>query len=67
MDEASVEAEIANLKANLLQVQRDVSDHAQRFETLQTPFWKRLLFWLDGWPWHDLNASARHWRPWHGH
>jgi hypothetical protein len=40
-------------------------DHAQRFDTLQTPFWKRLWFWIDGWPWHDLNGTQHH-RPWHG-
>lgn len=41
-----------------------LSDHAQRFDTLQTPWWKRLWFWVDGWPWYDLNGiQAR--RPWH--
>lgn len=39
-------------------------DHAQRFDTLQTPFWKRVWFWIDGWPWHDLNGTQRS-RPWH--
>lgn len=51
--------------ARLNYLEHTVSDHAQRFDTLQTPFWKRVLFWLDGWPWHDLNAERRHWRPWH--
>lgn len=50
----------------LRSLERTVSDHAQRFDTLQTPWWKRLAFWLDGWPWHDLNAPRRAWRPWHG-
>lgn len=41
-------------------------DHEQRFDTLQTPWWKRLWFRLDGWPGqNDLNAPARSWRPWH--
>lgn len=44
---------------------RLLTDHAKRFDTLQTPWWKRLIFWLDGWPWHDLNARQRRWRPWH--
>lgn len=41
-----------------------VSDHAQRFDTLQTPWWKRLWFKVDGWPWYDLNGT-RGSRPWH--
>jgi len=41
-----------------------VSDHAQRFDTLQTPFWKRIWFWINGWPWHDLNGMQSA-RPWH--
>jgi len=51
--------------ARVRELERTVSDHEQRFDTLQTPFWKRVLFWLDGWPWHDLNAERRAWRPWH--
>jgi len=43
-----------------------VSDHAQRFDTLQTPLWKRMWFRIDGWPGQrDLNATGRRWRPWH--
>jgi hypothetical protein len=42
-----------------------VSDMDQRFDTLQTRLWKRLLFRLDGWPGqNDLNAEAPAWRPW---
>ena len=41
-----------------------VSDFEQRFDTLQTPFWKRVIFWIDGWPWHDLNGTQNK-RPWH--
>lgn len=61
----SVDAEIESLWNNIQQLHDAVNDHAQRFDTLQTPFWKRLLFLLDGWPWYDLNAPKRHWRPWH--
>jgi hypothetical protein len=39
-------------------------DHAQRFDTLQTPWWKRVWFWIDGWPWYDLNGTQKK-RPWH--
>lgn len=45
-------------------LEKIVTDHAQRFDTLQTPFWKRAWFLIDGWPWHDLNGEQRR-RPWH--
>lgn len=45
-------------------LERLVRDHAQRFDTLQTPWWKRVWFWIDGWPWHDLNGVQTR-RPWH--
>ena len=44
-------------------LERLVSDHEQRFDTLQTPFWKRMWFWVQGWPWHDLNGEKKR-RPW---
>lgn len=48
------------------ELERIVSDHAQRFDTLQTPLWKRAWFRIDGWPGQrDLNAGGRRWRPWH--
>lgn len=38
--------------------------HDDRFDTLNTPLWKRVLFRLDGWgPWHTLRDAPR-WRPW---
>jgi hypothetical protein len=40
-----------------------VRDHEQRFDTLQTPWWKRARFWLQGWPWYDLNGTRSR-RPW---
>jgi len=42
-----------------------VSDHSQRFDTLQTPWWKRIWFWIDGWPWYNLNGTQKR-RPWRG-
>jgi hypothetical protein len=56
---------LETLTRKVADLERIVGDHEQRFDTLQTPWWKRLAFWLDGWPWHDLNAPHRHWRPWH--
>ena len=45
-------------------LEREVGDHRERFDTLQTPWWKRVWFWIDGWPWYDLNGTQRR-RPWH--
>jgi hypothetical protein len=49
----------------IAQLEKAVSDFAQRFDTLQTPLWKRIIFWIDGWPWHDLNGQQKK-RFWHG-
>ena len=50
--------------AQIKTLRQMVSDHEQRFDTLQSPWWKRLWFWIDGWPWYDLNGTQRR-RPWH--
>jgi hypothetical protein len=71
MDEPSVrsieEAEVVirSLYARQAVIEELARDHAQRFDTLQTPFWKRWWFWLNGWPWYDLNAERPKRRPWH--
>lgn len=44
MDQALLKS--LTVKIELLEQQ--VSDHAQRFDTLQTPLWKRLWFRIDG-------------------
>jgi len=54
----------ASLNVRLGQLERLVSDHDQRFDTLQTWWWKRVWFWIDGWPWHDLNGIQKR-RFWH--
>ena len=65
-DAASVDAEIDSLKLNVDQLWLHVRDVEQRFDTLQTPLWKRAWFRIDGWPGiRDLNAPGRAWRPWH--
>lgn len=59
-------AHIASLAVRVEELERVQRDHAERFDTLQTPLWKRLWFRLDGWPGQrDLNAERRAWRPWH--
>jgi len=59
-----LEAKVESLRVNEKQLWDLVRDHAKRFDTLQTPFWKRWRFWLQGWPWYDLNGKQRR-RPWH--
>ena len=66
MDESSVEAEIESLWINIGLLFDRVRDTEKRFDTLQSPWWKRLWFRIDGWPGiRDLNAPQRAWRPWH--
>lgn len=62
---AEAEVHVESLTNRVDALELLVSDHAQRFDTLQTPWWKRVWFWLDGWPTTDLNAPGRQWRPWH--
>ena len=55
---------IQSQQVRLDALERAVIDHAQRFDTLQTPLLKRFWFKIDGWPWYDLNGTQRR-RPWH--
>ena len=56
---------LQSLYVKVEELERIVADHAQRFDTLQTRWWKRLWFRIDGWPGqNDLNGK-RVWRPWH--
>jgi hypothetical protein len=60
------EARFASIEVNMEQLQHRVRDLEKRFDTLQTPLWKRLWFRIDGWPgMKNLNATKRSWRPWH--
>ena len=62
---AEAEQHVRSLTVRVGELERIVSDHAQRFSTLQTVPPKRFLFWLQGWPlWTDLNADRPRWRPW---
>ena len=57
--------EVESLKVRVKELERVVRDHGKRWDTLQTPLWKRIWFRLDGWPGQrDLNADRRAWRPW---
>ena len=41
---------LKSLHTRVEQLEHEIRDHAQRFETLQTRWWKRLWFRIDGWP-----------------
>lgn len=59
------ELHVQSLTIRVQELERKVSDMDQRWDTLQTRLWKRLLFRLDGWPGqNDLNADRPAWRPW---
>jgi hypothetical protein len=63
-DEARVVTD--SLTVRVTELERVVSDMRQKFDTLETPLWKRLWFRVDGWPGQmNLNAEGRAWRPWH--
>jgi hypothetical protein len=61
-----LEQRVDSLTVKVEELERIMSDVLQRFDTLQTPLWKRVWFRIDGWPGQrDLNADRRAWRPWH--
>jgi hypothetical protein len=60
----SAPSSLEDLTTRVAEVEKLVRDHDQRFDTLQTPWWKRVWFKIDGWPWYDLNGARTH-RPWH--
>jgi hypothetical protein len=58
------QAEIDSLKVNVHQLQQRVRLLEKYADTWTlTPWWKRLLFVVDGWPTHKL-VSRPQWRPW---
>lgn len=60
----SDEVRLASHERRIRHLEHVVSDLEQRFDTLQTPWWKRVWYAIDGWPWYDLNGEQKH-RPWH--
>jgi hypothetical protein len=60
------ELHIQSLTIRVQELERMVSDMDQRFDTLQSPLWKRVWFRVQGWPGQrDLNAKGPDHRPWH--
>lgn len=56
---------VESLLVRMQEVERLVSDHAQRLDTAQTNPAKRLWWWLVwGEPLTDWNAERPVWRPW---
>ena len=53
-----------SVAGRLERLEATASDHAQRFDTLQTPWPRRIWFWVQGWPWYNLNGTKQR-RPWH--
>jgi hypothetical protein len=53
-----------SLVVRIEELERKASDHEQRLDTAQTHQWKRVWFWLLGWPMTDWNAERRNPRPW---
>lgn len=65
LEEAAVH--IASLQARVFALEVELRHQAEMIDTLWTPPWKRLWFWLDGWPLYRV-AEIRRPRPWHrGH
>ena len=60
------EQHIESLTARLTQIEDMTFSHSRRFDTLETPLWKRVWFRIDGWPGQsnlDEHDGPR-WRPW---
>lgn len=56
---------IASLRVRLGQIEDITFEHSRRFDTLQTPLWKRTWFRIDGWPGQsNLGCKKPRWRPW---
>lgn len=62
LEEARVH--IASLSARLHTVEVGLRQLEKSVETLWTPPWKKLWFWIDGWPLYEVTDRRRP-RPWH--
>ena len=50
MDEESIKANLKSLALNDEQLAGRVRELEEMIDTRSTPFWKRILFRIDGWP-----------------
>lgn len=64
MSDESVRAEIDSLIFNGGQLACRVRLLEKMIDTRATPFWKRAIFRVDGWPPWYVVAENPAWRPW---
>lgn len=64
MDLDSLHCEVESLKVRVGELERAHRLTEERVDTLWTPPWKKLWFWVNGWPLYRL-ADAPKPRPWH--
>lgn len=64
MTPEDVETEIVSLKARIVGLEVDIRRANARIDVIWTPFWKRIWFLVDGWPWYSLadHPAPRPWR-----
>jgi len=63
--DADRDAEIESLKVRVLELERRLRHQEKLADTyLETVWWRRWWFMLDGWPGYRI-ATRRAWRPWH--
>lgn len=54
-----------SFQARLDQIEDITFLHTRKFDTLETPLWKRVWFRIDGFPGQaDLDRDEPRWRPW---
>jgi len=59
------EMHLDSLNNNVHQLRQYVKRLDKEGETFwRTPLWKRIVFALDGWSWHQIQTKPQ-WRPWH--
>lgn len=61
---ANMETEIESLRSNIVELHRTLRIAQEQLDTRNTRWWKRFLFWLDGWPRWTVIAEKPAWRPW---
>ena len=59
------QAHVDSLNLRVWQLEQKVNRLDKEAETFwRTPFWKRIVFALDGWSWREIQTKPQ-WRPWH--
>lgn len=59
------EQHIRSLTARVDQYEDIIFQMTRKFDTLETPLWKRIWFRIDGFPGQsDLDRDEPQWRPW---